>query len=631
MTMLTDVIARVRQRIAATSRRARFATAALIAMLLTGAIWLAVAAPPSRWVAAGEAPLAPDHLAAVTRTLSERGTPYRTEHRRLYVRPEALAAARQLIADEQDGPAGQANSLEAVATAESIWNTEGQRVRQWQAAKMSALAREIRRFPSVRSAVVMLASGTPRRLSRPAIPPTAAVNVVLAEGKRMRPALAAKIAALVSGSIAELKCQDVRVIDSAGASIRVDESGRPVGAGPEALRRLAEAETAERIHSRLAHIDGLIVCVRLSAAQGPQRRGTAAVSVPRTYLAAVCRSMHAGDDESGIRSAAAELLPEVRRTAARAAGLPEADVSVAWHHDVAAAPDTPAAASTAVPGWMWGLVSLSLLTAAGLGMALAWRRRRPGGPPAAPAHDQRPAAQAAPSEDTTTGEGLFELLQSIPCDELSGIIGQEHPQTLAVMLSGMDETRAAAVLGGLAEPLQADVAQRVAQISEIDVEVKAELERGLAARLAAARRSPSPGGTEKVAAILRHAGYVTEKAVLGRLDAEAPQLAAAVRDEMFSFEDLLSTPPDRLGPKLSRLGGQSLAVAIRTADKELKAKVMACLPPEAAKRLRRQMREIGAVRLSDVEAARRRVIEALRYESDGPAGVTEGSLAELSG
>jgi len=105
--------------------------------------------------------------------------------------------------------------------------------------------------------------------------------------------------------------------------------------------------------------------------------------------------------------------------------------------------------------------------------------------------------------------------------------------------------------------------------------------------------------------------------VLESLGGEQPALADSIRRHMFAFDDIAVMPSERLKLILARVESEELAVALRTASEKIKKKIFDSLSASAARRLRQQMEMIGPVRLSDVEAAQQRVVEAVRLFQQG--------------
>jgi flagellar motor switch protein FliG len=189
----------------------------------------------------------------------------------------------------------------------------------------------------------------------------------------------------------------------------------------------------------------------------------------------------------------------------------------------------------------------------------------------------------------------------------------EHPQTAALILTHAEPTAAAAVLDAFSSQRQVEVSRRIAEMAPVDPAVVGEVVRGLIARRAA-EGSPAEGagGVGKVARILHHVGYATEKAVMDGLTGAEPALAESIRKRMFVFDDVALLPRNVLSSALETLGSDELAIALRTAPKDVKEKVLSALSREAASNVRTEMERIGPVRLSDVEVAQERVVAAVR-------------------
>ncbi len=237
------------------------------------------------------------------------------------------------------------------------------------------------------------------------------------------------------------------------------------------------------------------------------------------------------------------------------------------------------------------------LLAGGLAMAglvcgyIAWLRRR----------RVQPGEQMIPDEPELTGR--FAFLRSVSVEQVADLLRDEHPQTLALVLTCLPPVQAAGVLKVLGPAHQARVASRVVRLDETDEQTLDEIEVALHRRLA----RPDPGAREgedmgmlTIARLLDHAGR--------------GGLAAPARDDQrdLRFEDIVTVPADRLREALGRLEVEELAVALRTAGKALTHKLLACLGASRAAQVRREMERIAPVRLSDVEMAQQHVVEAVR-------------------
>ncbi len=626
---------RTRVRLARMPRRTRVLTAVLAAVIVVGGVWLALSSGGDEWVAIVSERIEGDDLFTARKLLSDERIASRVESGRLMVPRESAKRAGEILARRDLSGPDAVSAFEQLAGKSDIWSTRSQNDKRWQAAKMAALGKLVSAFPPVRSATVIFEPGSPRRLGSAGVAPTAAVTVRLQPGQAMTRDLLAAIADLVSGSIAGMTRRNIRIVDSSGRSYRLAEVS-DAEAGKIEKRRLAEVYYREKLNAALKYIPRLVISVRLDG-DGRGRAPRVSVCVPRSYLAAVYRSQVGGSAElpaGRTDSFARPHLAKIRKATVLAIGATDAGaVTVDWYYDVPAPPaieDAPPL--TARANWLaenaW-LLGGGTLTAAAIlagilltirprlsrsGRRLAWRRSRPATPSAN--NDERTAERRDESRENDSREP-FAFLQEVADEDLLGLIRGEHPQAIALILSHVPPARAARVLANLPRGGQVEVARRIASLGEIDPDVAAEVEQGLADRVSSAVGSASVGGVSAVANILRHADYATEQSVLDGLSGSEPMLAGSLRRQMFVFEDISLMPPRLLGEALEQIESPSLAVALRTAGDELKQKALSSLSAGAEARVREEMERIGPVRLSDVESAQMRIAEAVRRIDDG--------------
>lgn len=592
-----------KSRLVATSRLARLALALMCALIIGGGVWLAVGSGGVEMVAVSGKGLAPSDLAEAQSALSAKGVSVRVEGGRLMARRDQAEHARSILAAEGLLTAPEAGPLEKLAGQDDLWCTQAQNNKRWQAAKMAALSSLIRKFPPIRTATVLFEEGAGRGLGGAGSESTASVTVELKPDAKMNDRLVAAIADLVCGSIAGLKPANVRIIDSAGRSYRMNEGG-----GADSLEQVqaAEAYYTDKIRGALG-IDNPIITVQVDAQKSPIHCVSAFVSIPRSYFVSLAQSQYGSAGEKELSAAMADGLERAREALGRAM-KDTADLRVEWHWDAhaAAAAAVPAAGdSEMTTEFDRRLLASSAL--AGLGVAtlvVTIFRTRQG------RRDELPGGPA--------GSPLGVLEMASPRDIVDFLQG-EHPQTVAVVLSQLAADKAAAVLAELPKDVQIDASRRIASLEKVDLATLAEVQETLAGRLSefAARAQSSIGGQAKLAELLRRAGGATEKNVMDSLSAQEPAVAQSLRSRLFVFDDILTMSDDRLRAALEAMDGEQLAVALRTAGKELTQKVFGCLSAAAGRRLRLTMDRIGPVRLSDVEAAQQRTVDAIVQAGGG--------------
>ena len=208
----------------------------------------------------------------------------------------------------------------------------------------------------------------------------------------------------------------------------------------------------------------------------------------------------------------------------------------------------------------------------------------------------------------------FSFLQKAEAQNLLTFIQDEHPQTIALIVSHMGYHKAAEILAGLPGAKQIEVVKRVANMEQTNPEVIAEVERGLEARLSnlLSQSFEKIGGVETVAEMLNLTDRTTEKSVMEGLEAEDPDLVEQIRRLMFVFEDILLVDDRGIQSVLKEIDNDELAIALKTASEDLKEKIFKNMSERAAQLIEEDMQYMGPVRVSDVEASQQRIVDVVR-------------------
>ena len=220
----------------------------------------------------------------------------------------------------------------------------------------------------------------------------------------------------------------------------------------------------------------------------------------------------------------------------------------------------------------------------------------------------------------------FSFLQRAESENLRTFIQDEHPQTIALILCHLPHHKAAEILVGLPMQKQIEVIKRVANMEQTNPDVIKEVERGLESRLASmlVQSMEKAGGVPTVAEILNLADRATEKTIMEGLEAEDPDLVEQIRRLMFVFEDILHVNDKGIQAVLKEVDNDELAVALKTASEQLKAKIFANMSERAASLIKEDMQFMGPVRVSDVEAAQQRVVDIVRRLEESGEVVVQG-------
>ena len=208
----------------------------------------------------------------------------------------------------------------------------------------------------------------------------------------------------------------------------------------------------------------------------------------------------------------------------------------------------------------------------------------------------------------------FSFLQKAESENLLTFIQDEHPQTIALIVSHLPHHKAAEVLGGLPGQKQIEVVKRVANMEQTNPEVIREVERGLESRLSnmLSQSFEKAGGVDTVAEVLNLVDRTTERGILEGLESEDPDLVEQIRRLMFVFEDILLVNDAGIQAVLKEIDNDELALALKTASEDLREKIFHNMSERAASLIQEEMEYMGPVRVSDVEGAQQRIVDVVR-------------------
>jgi len=217
----------------------------------------------------------------------------------------------------------------------------------------------------------------------------------------------------------------------------------------------------------------------------------------------------------------------------------------------------------------------------------------------------------------TTG---FSMLKDIDSKQLTSFLQNEHPQTISLILTQLNAHHAASVLAELSQELQAEVSLRVATMEKISPEILNEIEQTLEGHFeqsGSAQMSVS-GGAKAIAEILNLIDSTAEKNILQSLEAEDPDLAGEVKNMMFVFDDITLLDDRSIQRLLKEIETKDLSLALKATSDEVKQKIFANVSERVGGMIQEEMEFMGPTRLSDVEAAQGRIVEAVRrLEEEG--------------
>ena len=223
----------------------------------------------------------------------------------------------------------------------------------------------------------------------------------------------------------------------------------------------------------------------------------------------------------------------------------------------------------------------------------------------------------------------FNGLRNADARRIVDVIANEHPRIIALVLYYLPREKAVQVMAGLPKPVRQEAVLRLVNIQPAAPHMIASLEQMLMQRLAemhsdAQDETVDTGkvtGTDILVDIITRSEHSVERDIYTFLQERDPELAEEVRRAIFVFEDIGRLEPRALQLVLRELSSQEIALALKTAADELKEMIFENVSENASKMIKEELEMLGRVRVSVVEEAQQKMIDATRRLAD--AGTIE--------
>ncbi len=226
----------------------------------------------------------------------------------------------------------------------------------------------------------------------------------------------------------------------------------------------------------------------------------------------------------------------------------------------------------------------------------------------------------------------FEFVRKTDATQLLSFIQDEHPQTIALILSYLSPQQSALIISALPQENQADVARRIATMDRTSPDVIQEVERVLESKLAnlVNQDYTQIGGVDQVVEILNTTDRGTEKHIMEILEIEDPELADEIRKKMFVFEDILLLDNKAIQRVLRDVDNNDLELALKGTNEEVQNAIFTNLSKRLAEMIKEDMEFMGPVRMKDVEDAQQKIVNVIRkLEDSGEIIISRGGGDEV--
>lgn len=191
------------------------------------------------------------------------------------------------------------------------------------------------------------------------------------------------------------------------------------------------------------------------------------------------------------------------------------------------------------------------------------------------------------------------------------LVEEEHPQTIALILSTQSPDHSARILDCLDEELKSDVVYRIATLDRVSPDVISQIEEALRAEIGGvvSREQQQVGGVDKVVEVLARMDQGSDQIILDHISESNPKMADEIRQKMLTFEDLAELDARSLQVLLREVSTDQLTLALKSASKRVKERIYSNISERAAQMIEEDLDVMGPVRLSEVETVRQAIVK----------------------
>jgi flagellar motor switch protein FliG len=215
--------------------------------------------------------------------------------------------------------------------------------------------------------------------------------------------------------------------------------------------------------------------------------------------------------------------------------------------------------------------------------------------------------------------------------ELSNLLKQEQPQTIALVASYLSSEKCSQLVMLLRGDLRDQVVERLATLAPTPVEVVERIVAVLGQKAGAkpTRALNQTGGLKNAADVLNSIEKNLSQSMLLELEKRNPELGQAIRQKMFTFEDLALLDTNSLQKVMREVDMRDLAISLKTASEKLKQALLSSISRRAAETVREEVSFLGPQKKKDIEAAQLRIIDSVR-QLEGQGEIDLGAVTSRS-
>ncbi|NLY70524.1 MAG: flagellar motor switch protein FliG [Clostridiales bacterium] len=226
----------------------------------------------------------------------------------------------------------------------------------------------------------------------------------------------------------------------------------------------------------------------------------------------------------------------------------------------------------------------------------------------------------------------FEFIRKADYKNLMNMIVNEHPQTIALILSYARADQASAIISELPNDVKIDVVERIAKMDRTSPSIIKQVEAILEKKFESVISVDllDVGGINYIAEIMNNMDRGTEKFIFDELGKKDPKLTEEIRKRMFIFEDIITLDTFSIQRFLREVDTKDMAIALKGANKEVSDIIFQNMSQRMAETVRSEIEYLHNIRVRDVEDAQQKIVAIIRrLEEEGEIVITKGGKDDI--
>jgi flagellar motor switch protein FliG len=212
----------------------------------------------------------------------------------------------------------------------------------------------------------------------------------------------------------------------------------------------------------------------------------------------------------------------------------------------------------------------------------------------------------------------IESLKWMDALTVSDFIKNEHPQIIATILVHLEPDHASEIIGYFSDRLRQDVMLRIATLDGVKPIALRELNEVMTKLLTGNEnlKKQSMGGIKVAAEIMNYMSGDNEASIMEGLKSYDDDMAQKIMDEMFVFDNIMDIDDKGIQVMLREVQSETLIIALKGTTEEMREKIFKNMSSRAAEMMKEDLESKGPVKLSEVEAQQKQILQIVRRLSD---------------